>query len=446
MEDKHHNQLVLPIKEKAKGLLIICNYCKGEPTDGICKNKDSKGNPVLGKCKHPEFHNYKVRIHKSGTKNGKRCKVLKTRSLSKAVMEAIYFRNQLDTPAVNPVVQYNARAIQAQEISLASRIENFLNEISPSDKLNNVRKVTLDRVKDIERCFEFFADTMSDMGTNIDGILPEGITHDHAVAIVQALQREKPGAYTQRRFIIAYTRFFNYLRKTYNWNHPNPFAGDWGLQLPEPNKEILSLDEFRMLLSAVDTAPKSEKNKLGRTILYWHTFIKDAFLLALLTGCRRGELISMKYSAIKFNSTKKLWYIEVKDEKGTKLSGREKKRVIIINQDIYDLFKEEKHIKSLGMDKYIIDNQDCPLKRGFVADLLSRAFIYYAEKAGIKKEVTFHSLRKTYLTAVASKNGIQAASEDIGHDSPRTTVHHYINEFEYLANTTNTDRFFGEKV
>lgn len=436
---KQVKALAIPSRERATGLHIHCNYCKGQPNGGDCKLK-CYGKKITGKCQHTEHHRYRVRIHISGSTNKKLCKILETRKLSEAVVETIRLSNEYQNKGT---IHHTLQSSEGS--SLGTRIINFLDEISPeNEEITNVRKVSSSRVGDYRRNFVFFTEILKKNCIDVRKILPEEVTHDMAVIIIRAVKLKQKNGYTIRNYINTYKRFFNYLRNIHGWNHKNVFSGNWNIELPKLKKETIYDNEFRLLLKTIQTGPKSGIDKQGRTIFHGFPWLQDAFRIAVFTGCRRGEIVNMKYSDVRFDEQTKKWYLIVRNTKASKLSGREKTRIIMINEDLHELLREPKHLAKRGTDIYIIAGDEHPLKRTYLADAITRAFTFYAKLSGIEKKLVFSSSRKAYATQKAIRDGIASASGEL-HENATTTINHYINELAYLAGTENTGRLFSEK-
>jgi integrase len=437
-------QLKTPKNNKATGLHIFCNRCHGEPTDGVCKKKDTAGNACAGKCKFPDRHTYKVRIHLSdGTK---KFKTLKTRNLPQAVTEAIYFYKEIKTGEQIQIVPAPSLN-RSQEMDntnsktdIATLIKNYLQEVSPdNDEITNVRQVGIEHLKDVRKCLEFLTDVLFDMGMPPTKYPPECITREIARNIVsKVIKTQTP--YTAKRHISAYRRFFNYLKQTQNWNYTNQFNGSWKIDFPELKKEVLTADEFKNILAAIDTAPRIGMNKKGKPVTYWRPWLRDAFILGLITGCRNQEIANMKYSDYKFNDQTP--HLIAKDIKGSKLRQKETVRKININEDMMDFLKTDRHRNLLDADQYIIAGDDDIKSRKYLAGFFGKAFTYYREQAGITKKVFFKTLRKTYATLCAIRDGKESASQDI-HRGSSTTQKHYFNDLVIQAAVQKKGRLFG---
>lgn len=439
--------LKIPKSEKAKGLFIFCNRCHNEPTDGLCKMKDATGNACSGKCEFSDRHTYKVRIYLPDGK--KKVKALKTRNLSQAVTEAIYFYKEIKNGEQIQVVP-SSGLNRSQEIyvansqtDIATHIKNYLHEVSPdNDEITNVRKVGMEHLKDIRKCLEFLTDELFGMGLSPTKNPPECITRDVARKIVSKIIKSKT-PYNAKRFISAIRRFFNYLKQTQNWNHNNEFNGTWKIEFPKIKKEVLNVREFKCILDAIDTAPKIGRDKQGKPVKYWRPWLRDAFILGLITGCRNQEVANMKYSDFIFDV--EIPYLIARDIKGSKLRQKETTREIYLNQDMIDLLMHERHQALIDTDRYLIGEGEEVLSREYVGDFLGRAFTYYKEQAGITKNVHFKNLRKTFATKKEIREGKNSASKDL-HRGGDTTKRHYLNDLAIAAAAEKNDRIFGESL
>ena len=150
-------------------------------------------------------------------------------------------------------------------------------------------------------------------------------------------------------------------------------------------------------------------------------------IIALYTGLRIGELLSLECSAVdmqKRTITVKTTCYESKDENGkyAKITDSTKShriRVIPFPKQLLPIFKE---LKALSKSGYLIENA-----KGEQMSVRSyqKSFELLVEQLGVSK-LSFHALRHTFATrALESGMDIKTLSEVLGHKSATVTLNRY---------------------
>jgi len=151
-------------------------------------------------------------------------------------------------------------------------------------------------------------------------------------------------------------------------------------------------------------------------------------IIALYTGVRIGELLSLEFSAVdmqKRTITVKNTCYESKDENGkyckmTDSTKSHKTRVIPFPKQLLPIFKE---LKALSKSGYVIENA-----KGEQMSVRSyqRSFEILIGKLGVSK-LSFHALRHTFATrALESGMDVKTLSEILGHKSATVTLNRYV--------------------
>ena len=204
------------------------------------------------------------------------------------------------------------------------------------------------------------------------------------------------------------------LKKAYEFGYTKTYHAG-AIQRPkveEAEVKCFTVKEQKAIEKAVLESPK--RKMLG-------------VIIALYTGVRIGELLSLEFSAVdmqKRTITIKTTCYESKDENGkyTKLTDTTKShrtRVIPFPKQLLPIFKE---LKALSKSGYVIENS-----KGEQMSVRSyqRSFELLIDKLGVSK-LSFHALRHTFATrALESGMDVKTLSEVLGHKSATVTLNRY---------------------
>ena len=136
----------------------------------------------------------------------------------------------------------------------------------------------------------------------------------------------------------------------------------------------------------------------------YYPYLKNAYKLFLLTGCRREEVIDLKWSQI-FTTVNGVKFFRIENSKVIKSNRAKNKSIevapkyIPINSDLYDLLLEIGYEKKKNSDEYIIA-PDRSVTSKTLIDRVSKSFTHYKEESKIEKDISLKNLRKTYLSWV----------------------------------------------
>lgn len=222
---------------------------------------------------------------------------------------------------------------------------------------------------------------------------------------------------SQARIISGIRSFFNYLllEKIIDEN-PTEMIEFPKLAKKLPN--VLTNEEIEKMLSVIDLS------KTGS--------FRNKVILELLFACglRVSELITLKKNDISF------------DEEWIKVTGKgNKQRLVPISENALKLIEiyletERNHQKPLNTDKEILFLN----KRG---TKLSRVLIFnvvkeLAEKAGVRKNVSPHTLRHSFATGLVTNGAdLRAVQTMLGHESITTTEIYTHLDRKFLTKTVD---------
>mgnify|MGYP000351745011 CR=1 FL=1 len=223
-------------------------------------------------------------------------------------------------------------------------------------------------------------------------------------------------------------KFFNYAESE-GYIIKNPCKG---IKIPKSDEDEVD-EEDRVIETFSSDEIKLLTDNLG------HTKLKYIILFALLTGCRRGEILALEeknltnYEKVKINKT--LRNIKVYDDrenyhyelKATKPKTKSSRREV----PIPDILKPElKQLKKLVAEEklrlgplYKDNNLLFPSETGTYIDAknLQRSWKRALERYDIPYR-KFHALRHTYATTLFEKGAnIVTVSKLLGHSTIKTT-------------------------
>lgn len=177
---------------------------------------------------------------------------------------------------------------------------------------------------------------------------------------------------------------------------------------PEKLPKYYSREEFDKLVKAIDC-----------------DLMKDLTILAVNTGMRQKELISLRYSMIDFKSNL------IKLDNSTHITKSKKVRTIPINDKARELLLQRNEKSKNG---YVFEKDGEPIKQDYVI----HNFKKYVIKAGINDKLNFHSLRHSFASWLVQKGtSIYVVSKLLGHSDIKTTEIYAHLENSVLSDAVN---------
>ncbi len=227
------------------------------------------------------------------------------------------------------------------------------------------------------------------------------ISLEHLQEFIRVVNEDKLSARTQARIISGIRTFFKYLLLE-NLVTSNPAEL---LELPRTGRKLpdtLRVDEVERMFAAIDlSAPEGERNKAILEVLYG-------------CGLRVSELVTLRLSDIHVSEG----FLSI-------IGKGNKQRLVPIGS---------RAISQLGIYRDQVRNHITPARghEDFVflnqrGSHLSRVTIFYlvkglAEKAGIHKTISPHTLRHSFATHLIEGGAdLRAVQEMLGHASITTT-------------------------
>lgn len=432
---KENKPLIIDKRDKVKGLYVYCKRCKNL----IESRKCSKTGKRLSTCKNADQHAFKAIIVIPDTDGKKRkTKVFHTRDLREATRLKIAFEEEL----IENKYQSTKKHIDLEEevevkpmllIECMTLYIGYLN--NEGVEIHKVKKRSSGHVKDIERNFKNFCLCLK--ANKIDHtLLKIEELNDKIVGMfhLYLLNEKKYSNKTYNKIIGSFRQFVNWLRNKQQYNIYNPFI-DVTRRRVRMHNEIVTKLEFETLLNSIDskkgfiTLPNGKRKNLYRD------WLKFAFRLALETGLRREEFMTIRYCDIKKDENGNLLYIEIENYKVNRMAGAESEgkeyKTIPITVGLREILIELDYERNKNSDIYLI----APFSEANRKTLLlfvSKAFTHYWKQTDIEKNIQLKHLRKTYLTALVAQFGDKANLLS-SHSGIDVVKKHYVNSMQITA-------------
>lgn len=430
--------LYIPPNKRVKGLVVYCYRCKTNISNGICKTTGKS----IKQCPNGDRHAFKVYVHVPGTKNERKTKILDTRDVNEAIKMAIDFEREVkeNRPRVNENIEKKTKTIKEEQkqgtphflVHALARYIGWLNNENVPAHL--VRERSYDHIKDIERSFERLVECLKNSGYNLEALRVEDI-NDEMVGRIYSYLREKGFANrTFNKHFSFYTSFLKWYSEEYNHPIKNWFEKVTRKKL-NPNPEAITQSEYQALLKQI-TPENGIKEYMGgvkSTRSMYRPWLTDGIRLALETGRRREEIVNLKWSCIQESDG--VQYIKVEDYKVNRIQNRnseeEKKFIYIpITNSLRDLLNDLGYKEYKNTDNFILA-PEVKISRGKVmSDILSRGFTHYYQQMNTGRNLTFKSLRKTYITNLEIYMGNGNTKAITGHSDDQVIEKNYIDKKE----------------
>lgn len=205
-----------------------------------------------------------------------------------------------------------------------------------------------------------------------------------------------------------YNMFFNWLIQNGYYTNENPIAKIKKPKIVQKLPVYISETELQLILN--------QTQKLDNPDI--RTLVRDITLFAFYSGCRLGEITSLKWSQINFSTQSILLDNQTSKTKSGKV------RVIPISHKILPMLLNRYETKTTDM----VFEHNYSMKN--INDLISKSFKKAIKKLPeINQSIHFHSLRHSFASNLVNKNvNLITVSQLLGHSKIATTmVYSHIN-------------------
>lgn len=253
--------------------------------------------------------------------------------------------------------------------------------------LNRSSETILGYGKDIKSFRRF--DTVKYNGP----VYVEDITRDDIESFLYYLKEERklaPASISRAQYTLR--SFFNYLYGN-NYIRSNPTAMLEAVKIPQKERPFLSQDESLQLANAI-------KNRIIKTVI----------LFLFYTGLRISECCNLEIGDV--NLTENI--VNVRAGKGNK------DRIVPINTTLHEILEDyvENVRPTIDMKRFFATHKTGKLSPQYV----NREIKIAVKKLKWDKQISAHSLRHSYASALISKNvNIVHVSKLLGHSSVKVT-------------------------
>lgn len=384
-------------KRSYVGLRVYCNRCK----------------LYSPQCRHYDDQHYRVRIHIKGTKGALKVKRLKATCYTDAVVEASQIKAELEKNNYEPIKP----VLTGNNYSLVDAILKYNQYLAGEHEMAHKRKiVSKAHQKECIRFCRYFAKIVKkDRDITRMPVREVGQIH------VAAFYRHYEKVFSARSFnkcMTALKSFFGFLIEVEEIDMKNPFQSYVAKHVSKKPNLTLTKSEFLAILAQIDTAdPYVIRGKRNERKNMYRPYLKDGFKLFLLTGGRREEVVNLKWNDI-YVSEEGILFFKVDNLKVQRIKKQEGiLKYFPVGADLLALLNDLGYEKHKGSDRYVLFPER---KTGatVIIDTLSKAFTHYKKAAGIKKDVSLKSLRKTYITwaktVLGDKTGLVTSHGNTG--------------------------------
>ncbi|MFZ1081963.1 MAG: tyrosine-type recombinase/integrase [Candidatus Kryptoniota bacterium] len=229
-----------------------------------------------------------------------------------------------------------------------------------------------------------------------------------------SVKKGEASEWTSRKYYIALRAAFE---KAVQWEliKENPFRKVKKPKPPEAIPAFFNEKEFDLFLTVIE-----DKD------------FQELCTMALLTGLRLGELLTLRWKDIDFTTK----VILIQNSEGFTTKSK-RSRVVPMSEDLCRLLRGRKQNIRCESEAVFHDEKGLPLKEGTA----SQKFKRYVRRAGLNDKLHFHSLRHSFASAlVMSGTSLYKVQKLLGHSQSTTTEiyshllpQHLHNEVNILA-------------
>lgn len=401
----------LKIKQNNYGLRIYCTKCK------------KQYNYHNDLCNHNEHQHYKSLVTNGAIR---KTKSHPTRNFDEALTAAIQFKKDVKNGVVD-LIASKIDEVDPDNISILDAVNIFIGfKMGIDVPLHLHKEISKEHLNNIKSNLKQLISILRSNKVNVETVTIDSLD-DHLVGYwyEYLIENYSEGSYgTKLKILIA---FINYMIDEVGVTMRNPFK-KVVLKPIVYDTSSISNNEFLAVLHAVDKKPRYQQLGGIRQEVKnnYRPYLIDGFKLALFTGLRREELVTLSWNDL-YYSVKNDGLVFMTDNlKVERNMGKPfKKKYVPVGPDLLELLIELGYEDFKDSELYILHPQrDISIKS--MMSCLSRGFSHYYKKAfPDMKSKKFKILRKTYLSYLHKAVGDDMI-ELSSHGGMRTLTTHYI--------------------
>jgi integrase len=289
---------------------------------------------------------------------------------------------------------------------------------------------------------------LKENGYDLESTMMDELNNDMVGKVFSYLKKKNFAPRTFNKYLSYYTSFLSWYSEENDYPIRNYFKKVRRKSL-NPRPEAITFKEYKALLERITPVNgiKEYKDGVKPTRNLYRPWLADGIRLALETGRRREEIINMKWNDIR--ESEGTPYIIVEDFKVNRIQGRksdeEKKYVYVpLTESLEKLLKDLGQEEYAGSDNYILATDVKISRKRVMADVLSRGFSHFYKQLGTGRNLTFKSLRKTYITNLELFMGRGNTKLITGHSNDQVIERNYVDKKE-VAKAAHGFAVFSEE-
>jgi integrase len=421
----------IPSKHKRFGIKIWCLKCRRQYSS--MEKKPSS-------CKHPDQLRYHLIVHVPGTEKGRKTRLSKARNFDEAMIDLIKFKSELKATGFQTVPVSNENVQRETFISFAGEYLDFVSGVNTPAHL--VRNRSKGHINDCKLTLERFAIALKKKGVMVEilnlkdiGDIQVEWFHDY---LSTNFQIERGGATYNKHFRIM-RAFFRWVNDIKGHTCLNPFSRA-ELNDVVREKNVITKEEFLNVIKET-TRENGYRVFSGKRKNLYHAWLPTAYKLALETGCRGEELVTLEWAdLIELESGMLVFKIDnLKVNRiQTGLASGKYIRYVPVTSSLMELLRKLGYERGKTLNGYVLA-RPAEFSLKYVMTAISRGFNHYVERV-TKRGIQFKDLRKTYTTHLTVALGPNAKMFT-GHASDEVLKKHYLSG-AYLAGNLGDFRMF----
>lgn len=423
---------------KIPGYYIRCNMC-----DTWVRESCKKINKSIGLCPHKEDLRLLSVI---GNKDGRETLVLPTKNV---FMGAQMHLKRLEAKKLGAIIPKtfdetdNAKEAKSSK-SLSELMQLYCDVISGKGVSKAKMKIKSVKHQDeVKRVFSNYKSCLEKNNVSPD-ISAENLTETHIDFYHDELESRSLSGRSYNKYLGILHGLYRFLIKK-GYVTQNPFDGITWKSENTKREDTITQEKFNALLEAFKSRKLGKQvfNNSRRTV--HREYLGDIATYGIFSGRRLTELCFSKWSDVKSIDGSPA-YIEFIDRKATsrKNSPDAKPKIITVPliPQLKDFLINAGMESKIGKDEFIIAPNE--INRKGMTGIVSAAFSHYYKQIDNEKHLTFHCLRRTYLTQLTKVAGPELSRLYGGHQQFSTMQNHYLNPKELLPKV-NDLKIFNEE-